>query len=287
MICSICTSSHLERLYSLPNGEIARCQECGTVCRKNVVSGEAACKLYNDSNYFNSPFFDVLKVGASRDVEPYLVYNQVLQRLAGMIEKGRLLDVGCAYGAFLELARMRGWDVFGVDLSELACEYARRERGLDVFHGSLEQANYPDNHFSVVTLWDVIEHLDQPLNTLREVSRILAPGGIVFVFTINQKSLVNRVGHWLYRVSFGRYLKPLVLLYDIHHNIFFTKTTLQGLLKRAGLSRLVAFAGMDATISRWKTVPISGLLTAGCNGLDLASRILGGRYRMLVFASKG
>ncbi len=286
MICAICQSDQFLPLYSLPNGQIVRCGDCATVCRKNVVSGESATQLYNDQSYFDSPFFDVLKVGARTDVEPYLVYTQVLERLDGMVPKGRLLDVGCAYGAFLEMARTHGWETFGVDLSEIACAYARKERNLNVFHGSLEQAHYPDKHFSVVTLWDVIEHLDHPLDTLREVSRILMPGGIAFIFTINQQSLVNHVGHFLFRLSFGRFLKPLVLLYDIHHNFFFNRTTLTGLLNRAGLSRLVAIDGMDAKIARWQTVPISPVLSTGCNGLDLAARVVGGRYRMLVFASR-
>jgi 2-polyprenyl-3-methyl-5-hydroxy-6-metoxy-1,4-benzoquinol methylase len=286
MICPICESSDFVTLYSLSNGEVVRCRGCTTVCRKRLVSGESAVQLYNDSSYFDSPFFDVLRVGARTDVQPYPVYRHALRKFEGIVEGRRLLDVGCAYGAFLEMARGRGWEVSGVDLSEVACAYARQERDLHVFHGSLEQANYPGNHFSVVTLWDLIEHLDRPLDTLFEVRRILAPGGLLFVFTINQGSLVNRVGHLLHRATFGRYSQPLVLLYDIHHNFFFTRKTLRGLLQRAGLGRIVAFDEMDAKISRWKTVPISPLMTVGCNCLDLASRAFGGRYRMLIFAAK-
>jgi 2-polyprenyl-3-methyl-5-hydroxy-6-metoxy-1,4-benzoquinol methylase len=283
--CAICESTDFARLYALPNGEIVRCKGCGTVCRANVIAGEEAVRLYDDREYFDTPFFDALKVGAPKDVEPFLVYRRVLDRLEDTAPKGRLLDVGCAYGAFLEVAAERGWDPHGVDLSELACEYSRKERNLTVFHGSLEQAKYPDAHFSVVTLWDVIEHLDRPVDTLREVRRILAPSGIIFVFTINQASLVNRIGHYLSRLSLGRYSRPLALLYDIHHNFFFDESTLTTLLNKTGFSCLVAIDGMDAAISRWKTVPISPLMTFGSNTVDLAARALGGRYRLLIYAS--
>src|SRR5207248_5306997 len=68
--------------------------------------------------------------------------------------------------------------------------------------GTVEQAKFPDNHFNAITLWDVIEHFDDPCSTMREIHRIMAPGGVLFVFTINQESLLNVIGHAMYRLSF-------------------------------------------------------------------------------------
>ena len=101
-----------------------------------------------------------------------------------------------------------------------------------MFHGTLEEAGFPDNHFGVVTLWDVVEHLDEPASVLREVSRVLRPGGTVVVFTINQRSLINTTGHVVYKASFGRIRRPLELLYDVHHNYFFSPATLTAVLRR-------------------------------------------------------
>lgn len=288
MNCPICGSLSFKHMYELPNGKIVECIKCGTVCRENLVSGELAHRMYEDDNYLNSTFFEVLKVGAKTNVEPYLVYNKVLQRLEGMVErKSRLLDIGCSYGAFIDTARQHGWDVFGVDISKKACSYAVDERHLNVHYGTVENAKYPDNHFSVVTLWDVIEHLDRPLDTLNEVNRILTPGGIAVIFTINQKSLVNYVGHVLHKLSFNSLISPLVLLYDIHHNVFFCQTTLEGLLKRARISEKVEVDWMDANIERWQSVHIPWLLAFGSKCLDLFSHRIGQRYRMIVYASKG
>ncbi len=286
MTCSICGSLNFRHLYELPNGTIVECLECGIVSRETLVSGELADQLYEDDDYLDSPYFEVLKLGAKTNVEPYLVYNKVLQKLETKTGKSRLLDIGCAYGAFMEIAGKKGWDVFGVDISKKATSYAVNERHLNVYHGTLEQARYPDHHFSVVTLWDVIEHLDRPLDTLREVNRILDPGGIVVVFTINQKSLINFVGHGLYKLTFNKASHPLVLLYDIHHNFFFCQSTLVRLLRRAGISGKTEVDWMDANIERWQAVYIPRVLALGTKCLDLVSRVIGQRYRMIVYASK-
>lgn len=283
--CTICGAAEARPLYNLPAGALVRCAGCGTVRRSNLVAGEAAERLYDDDAYLDAPYFDVLKVGASRDQQPYLVYARVLARLADVRAGRRLLDVGCSYGAFLEMAAEAGWEPLGVELSSKGCEYARRRRGLDVFHGTLEAANLPTDSVHAVTLWDVIEHLARPLETLREAHRVLAPGGMLMLFTINQRSLINRVGDLLYRASAGRWRKPLILLYDIHHNFFFDPRTIATLLERAGFE-LVEIDWMDADIDRWQNVPIPPLLAFGSRLLDRAARVIGSPYRMIVYARK-
>lgn len=283
--CTICGAARADPLYRLPAGTLVRCAGCGTVRRANLVDGEAAERLYDDDAYLEAPYFEVLKVGASRDQQPYLVYTRVLERIATMQTRGRLLDVGCSYGAFLELAADAGWEPLGVELSSKGCEYARRNRGLDVFHGTLEAASFPSGSVQAVTLWDVIEHLARPLETVREAHRILAPGGTLMLFTINQRSLISRVGDLLYRASGERWLKPLVLLYDIHHNFFFDPRTIRGLLLRAGFES-VEIDWMDADIDRWQNVPIPPLMALGSRILDRVARVIGRPYRMIVYATR-
>jgi SAM-dependent methyltransferase len=107
-----------------------------------------------------------------------------LSRRASRVEHyypkvGRLLDVGCATGLFLNAMRGRGWDVHGVELSPYAADYARRTFGLDVFTGTVQEAAYPNHSFDIVTMWDVLEHVNDPKQTLAEVVRILRPGGML------------------------------------------------------------------------------------------------------------
>lgn len=291
--CAICETAGRQLLYELETGRLERCSGCGTVQRANLVEGTAAEALYDDDSYLEAPYFEAVKAGAPRNREPYLVYRRVLDRLAeqrsgapaGRSGRGRLLDLGCSYGAFLELASEVGWRTFGIELSRKASEYAARERGLEVFRGTLEEAALPEASFDTVTLWDVIEHLDRPLHTVRQIHRLLAPGGTLVLFTINQRSLINRVGDLAYRGTLGRWRRPLLLLYDIHHNFFFDPRTLRGLLVRGGFED-VEVDWLEAHIERWQNVPIPRLLALGSDALDVASRYVGERYRMIVYARK-
>lgn len=93
---------------------------------------------------------------------------------------GRVLDIGCSTGAFLEaMRRQPGWEAYGVEVNVEVARYAREVIGLDVFAGTLDEAQYPDAFFDIVTLWDVLEHLHGPRETLAEVARIVKPGGLL------------------------------------------------------------------------------------------------------------
>ena len=102
---------------------------------------------------------------------------------------GRILDVGCATGEFLALARELGWEPYGVDLSEHAVRYAREHWKLDVSVGELEDVACPDGFFDAITLWNVFEHLYDPLESIERMGRLLAPEGVVVLTLPNLGSL--------------------------------------------------------------------------------------------------
>jgi 2-polyprenyl-3-methyl-5-hydroxy-6-metoxy-1,4-benzoquinol methylase len=94
-----------------------------------------------------------------------------------------LLDIGCAQGFFLFSACQAGYSTKGIEISQDAAEYARREFGLDIEAKPFEELRLAENHFDVVTLWQVLEHVPYPLVILKEVHRILKPGGLLAVST--------------------------------------------------------------------------------------------------------
>ncbi|NJO55778.1 MAG: class I SAM-dependent methyltransferase [Rhodospirillales bacterium] len=111
----------------------------------------------------------------------------------------RLLDVGCATGIFLDGMRRLGWSVQGVEPSPTAAEYAQKRLGLSVFQGRLEAAGFAEASFDAVTLWDVLEHVHEPEQTLADIHRVLRPGGLLVLSLPNPDSLEARLlgGHWL------------------------------------------------------------------------------------------
>lgn len=96
--------------------------------------------------------------------------------------RGRLLDVGCAAGFFLAEAQ-RFYEVQGVELSAWSSAYARERLGLPVITGTLAEARLPATHFELITLWDVIEHVPDPVPLLTEVARLLKPEGRLVLTT--------------------------------------------------------------------------------------------------------
>ena len=112
---------------------------------------------------------------------------------------GRLLDIGCGDGIYMRFMAGKGWKVEGLDFDEQAVRRARNVYRLNVKQGTLEEARYPDHSFDAVTLRHVIEHLADPLKTLRECLRVLRPGGTLVVVTPNSESLGHGLTHEYWR----------------------------------------------------------------------------------------
>jgi 2-polyprenyl-3-methyl-5-hydroxy-6-metoxy-1,4-benzoquinol methylase len=147
-------------------------------------------------------------------------------RFLRAVPHGRLLDVGCGSGEWLLFMRALGWQVEGIDFDERAVEIATQS-GLNVRCGALEQQSYPSESFNAVILNHVIEHLPDPVGTLWECGRILAPGGKQVVFTPNSSSLGHRFfkGRW-------RGLEPP------RHLHVFSMRSLQQILGQAGFREI-------------------------------------------------
>lgn len=102
---------------------------------------------------------------------------------------GKILDIGCASGYFLNAMRQLGWQVYGVEPSPEAAHKASEVEGAQIKQGVLQPNDYEAGTFDVVTLWSVLEHLHDPLGTLNTVRRILKPSGHLHICVPNFRSL--------------------------------------------------------------------------------------------------
>ncbi len=108
--------------------------------------------------------------------------------------KGKLLDIGCAAGFFLDEARKEGWEVYGVEVSQWAANHAKNTLGLShVYQGTLEDAKLAHHTFDAVIMTDVIEHLIYPKDILVNIRLLLKPNGIVCCNTPDIGSLISRL----------------------------------------------------------------------------------------------
>ena len=162
-----------------------------------------------------------------RSVKPLLVerYRNDLAEIEALLpSKGRILDVGCAYGWFLEVARERGWHTAGVEVEEATAHLAR-EGGIDVTLGTLHDASFDDASFDCVGLWDVLEHVPDVDAFLAECRRVLKPGGVLAVQSPNVRSVMAKL--------MGSDWSWLLLPQHVYH---FTPKSMNRTLERRGFT---------------------------------------------------
>ncbi|HKP53408.1 MAG TPA: class I SAM-dependent methyltransferase [Chloroflexia bacterium] len=174
---------------------VGYCRRCGLHVTSPVPSEAEIAKYYPPAYYGSGRRF-------AHVVEWMLdiIYRYRVWEIERHQPPGKALDIGCGRGLLLHKLRMRGWDVRGTELSEEAAKYARNVLGLPVTTESLQDAGFPDEEFDLVILWHVLEHMHSPRDVLREVSRILKPGGRLLLATPNFGSWEARWGreHWFH-----------------------------------------------------------------------------------------
>lgn len=201
-----------------------RCRTCGVVY-SDLTAEQYASVQHNVWNEEEPDAEALAFYGAARE----RVHGEFLA-LSPPTGDGRLLDVGCGLGFFLERAQARGWDVAGVDTSESWVRLANERLGGDrVVHGLLAEAGLPARSFDLITAWDVIEHIHDPLAFLRDIKELLAPGGRLFLRTPNLP--------YVYPVYTGRsvVLRDPTGLGATNHIVYFSSATLAKALEAAGL----------------------------------------------------
>jgi CMP-N,N'-diacetyllegionaminic acid synthase len=164
----------------------------------------------------------------------------------------RMLDVGCSTGFVVEAARDRGWDAAGLDLNPSAIEYGC-SRGLDLRNVALEDAEFEPASFDAVCLFDVLEHLLDPRQTLRACTRLVKPGGIVFLYVPNYDSAS--------RLLMG---KDAHFIWPTHHLNYYTPITVRDVLRREDLRpEYLATEGLDIVDYLWYRREVQGKADEG------------------------
>jgi SAM-dependent methyltransferase len=153
------------------------------------------------------------------------LYNYRAVQIEHNQRPGKVLDIGCGRGLLLNKLRERGWDPVGTELSEEAASHARDTLGLPIETRPLGEIGFPDNEFDLVIVWHVLEHVYSPRAMLKEVGRILKPGGTLLV-------AVPNFGSWEARWSRRHWFHLDVPRHLTH----FTPDTLSQALEDAGMS---------------------------------------------------
>ncbi len=173
----------------LPEGCLKICSHCG-----QLISQCSEQSYQNSMEEFN----DSKGTWPTPKTTRSLIRNtrKILKEIESVTGKDRgqirLLDVGCSNGAFIHAANQMGMNCEGVEPAKEAAQAAQK-LGLKVSHGFLEEVRLPDHSFDVITLFEVIEHLKDPLSLLKECKRLLKPAGILVIRTGNADSWTVKV----------------------------------------------------------------------------------------------
>lgn len=235
--CNLCGSTEAEVaitaqdfLLERPDAQVqfVKCDRCGLFYQNPRPTPEEMMSHY-PSNY--EPF-DLHPDDERSSRLERIAVNYGLSKRRGLIlryrKSGRILDVGCATGLFLHVMNMdANWDAHGVEPNNYAATIAQERYGLNVHHGTLEQAQYPARSFDVVTLWDVLEHVHDPAATLDEIHRILKSDGLLILRVPN--GISRDAG--LFKETWAGWDPP-------RHLYVFTPDTLTKLLAKQGYAIL-------------------------------------------------
>ena len=183
--CPVCGTAAPAPLFTKSGFHMVRCGACSLVYVGEDPATIDFNVLYGQSYYTggsDAVFADYVGQEAARRAQARRKLALLRHLPPRIPRQGRLLDVGCAAGFFLAEAQAH-YTVQGVELSDWSSSYARNRFGLRVVTGTLHDARLPATHFDVVTLWDVIEHVPDPVPLLAEAARVLKPGGRLVLTT--------------------------------------------------------------------------------------------------------
>lgn len=153
-------------------------------------------------------------------------FQRNLKKIDCYKKNGKLLDIGCSLGVFLSLAKKDGWEIFGIEPSGWCVEQCKKLFNIDIQQGTNRDLAKFNRKFDVITMWDVLEHVDNPLETLINCRDALKDGGILAFSTLDIGSL--------YAKFFGKKWPWLLKM----HIYYFDRKTIKKYLEKVGLKLL-------------------------------------------------
>jgi len=234
--CQGCGSENYELWKEAEGRNIVKCRGCGFLFLNPRPDKTSLKALYAPSSYSydvrGKPYWDSEKdfIGS---------YHVQLERIEEFVRKGRLLEIGSALGYFLETARQRDWEPFGVEISRVGAEHCRKKYGIDVFCGEIQEAGFPSGYFDCVVAIHTLEHVDDPYVFLKECSRVLRLGGALSIEVpyVRDNEAPERLDEGAGKPS---------------HLSFFTEKTLKRLVESGGYSILEVKKGENLRITAKK-----------------------------------
>lgn len=228
-ICKLCGLDESKPLIREGSWQFLLCRGCGLVFLHPQPTQE-----YLEGHYQEYLPETSVEIDRWRDMMEG-VHRRTESLLASIMPNpGRILDVGCGYGFFLEHMARLGWNTKGIEISAMASQYGREHLHLDISSRPLPRPDWEDGAFDSVSLLYVIEHLPDPVSAVKEAHRLLRPGGVLIL-------------RWPHTTPIARWLEPWaskLRLYQAPSHLFdFSPETITRLLGGIGFEEIRHFIG--------------------------------------------
>jgi 2-polyprenyl-3-methyl-5-hydroxy-6-metoxy-1,4-benzoquinol methylase len=225
--CEVCSGTGFTTLFEKDEHRWTRCQACALERIDPPPTDETLSAIYGKH------YYDAWGLHSDASTVSQLkkaTFAYVLGQLPDLPVNAKLLDCGAATGFLLEIAKERGFEPYGIELSEFGANAIAEKFGKDrAFRGEIEDASFPDagkGSFDAITMCDYIEHVRNPKRVLERAHQLLAPNGVIALTTPDTDSLTHRVlaKGWSH--------------YKVEHLYYFGHENLARLLASAGFGKV-------------------------------------------------
>jgi len=228
--CPYCKSIRTRWYYVFDNETVRHCPECNLIFRQERGSEKKLVEYYRNGYYREW----------GEDQEGYLrgtIYSDALRFIEERVEKGILLDIGAGCGTLLALARDRGWNTVGQEISLESCHMAKEKYGLELRNEYLREMDWEVSRFDAITMVNVLDHLPDPWWVLGKAFNALKIGGIIYIRVPN-----GYIHSWFYRISDAiliPFLKEKMRKFLVIHLYHLTTRFFKRVLKDSGFGSII------------------------------------------------
>ncbi|MCX7918585.1 MAG: class I SAM-dependent methyltransferase [bacterium] len=229
--CCICQDNEKyppHPLYSIPGKLVVECPHCGLVYVNGTFQEEIIEHYggHEDIYELNREIFDRTFINRLKKIER-------LKKTNGKT----VLDVECGFGYFLNVAKQHGWVCYGVDISRYAAEFAKKQFDIQIQVASVHSAEFPKEFFDVVTMFNILEHLSEPVHSLQQIADWIKPDGLLVIETPSEDSLIHSFHRFIYKLSMGKITYANTMYGTKYgHWYVFNKKNIRMILEKMGFS---------------------------------------------------
>lgn len=222
--CFLCKNSKIKPSFKKLGYKFTKCLKCGLYWIDFNFSYNQFLNNFYQEGYFKGDknFRAYADYGDDKKI---ILKNMrhYLKKIHHFKKQGNLLDIGCAFGYFLEISQSNGFNAFGIDVSKYAVEIANQKALGKIKLGTVGQVNFKHNFFNVITMFDIVEHLKSPKRDLKIIRKLLCPEGLLVIQTGDSESLWTKI----FKKRWHFFAPP-------QHIFFFNKKNIAELLKQTG-----------------------------------------------------